>query len=70
MRKTEEAERYFKSAHSAALRMSGDPSLSLDLLAYQQFTAEGMALLAASIRDVYDELEAIHADIRAGLAGR
>ena len=64
MRKTGEAQANFKAAAGAAIRLNHDQSVPEALRAYRQFMAEGSALLAASIKDVYDKLEAIHADIR------
>ena len=64
MRKSEQAEQLFQAAHSAALRLGND--VPENLQAYHQFMAQGMQMLAASIQDVYDELESIHRDIRDG----
>jgi hypothetical protein len=65
MRKTEESELHFHNASRSAYRMNSDETISIDLRTYRQWTSEGMEKLAASIRDIYDKLEAIHADIRA-----
>ncbi len=64
MRKSEQAEQFFQHAHTASLRF--EKEVPENLQAYHQFMAQGMKLIAACIRDIYDELESIHQDIRAG----
>ncbi len=64
-RKTEQAEQRFQAAASVFWRKE-DQNVGAAVHAdpHYVYIADGLAILAVAIRDIYDKLEAIHSEVR------